>query len=96
MYVHTSYTSESEWDNLRVDNPLNCDRGVIDFTLPTFICQTCGNELVEVDESCDDWNLLDDDGCESCQTEVGFVCLEEPSECEQVYVCGDGDITIDP
>lgn len=67
--------------------------------LPGAPCQVsamlvnCGNGLVEADESCDDGNRSDDDGCSSrCQLEAGWTCESTPmSVC--VELCGDGVVT---
>lgn len=48
-------------------------------------CQTlavCGNGLVEGGEECDDSDTVEGDGCSDvCETEAGFTCTGEPSEC---------------
>ncbi|CAD8148199.1 unnamed protein product [Paramecium octaurelia] len=43
----------------------------------------CGDGLISNDEECDDWNILNNDGCSSnCNIETGWVCNEqEPSKC---------------
>lgn len=51
----------------------------------------CGDGEVNGDlgETCDDQNRTSGDGCSNeCQTEDGFTCYGEPSECERL-VCGD-------
>lgn len=51
---------------------------------------TCGNEVVEVRESCDDGNAAAGDGCDdTCNLESGYVCAGTPSVCAR---CGDGSI----
>ncbi|CAK62586.1 unnamed protein product (macronuclear) [Paramecium tetraurelia] len=43
----------------------------------------CGDGWLSNDEECDDWNILNNDGCSSnCNIETGWVCNEqEPSKC---------------
>jgi cysteine-rich repeat protein len=42
----------------------------------------CGNGRLFGDESCDDGNLLDGDGCSQiCRVEPGYQCTDEPSFC---------------
>jgi cysteine-rich repeat protein len=50
----------------------------------------CGDGTVDMDETCDDGNTADGDGCSAtCEPEVGFDCDDsEPTVC--VGVCGDG------
>lgn len=50
----------------------------------------CGDGELNVDELCDDGDVVSDDGCSAtCQTEDGFVCTGEPSRCDG-GICGDG------
>ncbi len=52
----------------------------------------CGDGAIELDETCDDGNTEDGDGCAAtCEIEETFVCAGEPSEC-RVPACGDGFI----
>jgi cysteine-rich repeat protein len=49
----------------------------------------CGDGVVQGDESCDDGNGSDLDGCSSeCQVEGGWTCTGEPSVC--TLNCGNG------
>lgn len=49
----------------------------------------CGDATIEGDESCDDGNRIEDDGCDAaCVSEVGWDCAGQPSLC--VTTCGDG------
>ncbi|XP_071948290.1 pappalysin-1-like [Antedon mediterranea] len=42
----------------------------------------CGNGIRESDESCDDGNVFNNDGCNvNCKEETGFKCTGEPSLC---------------
>ncbi|MDA3862672.1 MAG: DUF4215 domain-containing protein [Deltaproteobacteria bacterium] len=51
----------------------------------------CGNQVIDENEECDDGNQMENDGCSSdCQIEIGWVCEEEPSICEDS--CGNGTI----
>ncbi len=43
----------------------------------------CGNGVVDDLEECDDGNVADDDGCEACAVQEGWVCDGEPSVCEE-------------
>ncbi len=48
----------------------------------------CGNGRVETGESCDDGNLVSNDGCTAnCSVEPGLICVGEPSVCSQAS-CG--------
>jgi len=54
---------------------------------------SCGSEcpdgIVQQDESCDDGNATDNDGCsDHCTIEGGWACTGEPSTCTRK--CGDG------
>ncbi len=52
----------------------------------------CGDGLVTDDETCDDANTEDGDGCSStCTIEEGWECNDQPSSC--FVVCGDAIIT---
>ena len=52
---------------------------------------TCGNDLQELSEGCDDGNVIDGDGCSSlCQIESGYECVLSAfrnSTCGSI--CGD-------
>ncbi len=60
----------------------------------------CGDGVVDAEESCDDWDILSDDGCSSgCSIEPGWSC-ENPrgraSECTAVPAsCGNGAVDED-
>ncbi|MEW6270379.1 MAG: DUF4215 domain-containing protein [Thermodesulfobacteriota bacterium] len=50
---------------------------------------TCGDGLVDGQESCEDGNADGGDGCSSaCQVESGWSCAGDPSVCTEI--CGDG------
>jgi cysteine-rich repeat protein len=62
-------------------------------------CQTngsCGNGLVEtLSETCDDGGIVGGDGCNSsCEVEIGWNCVGEPSACSsqaaRFIACADG------
>ncbi|MDP6561859.1 MAG: myxococcus cysteine-rich repeat containing protein, partial [Candidatus Peribacteraceae bacterium] len=45
----------------------------------------CGNGELEGEEECDDSNTANRDGCDNeCQSETGYTCSGEPSECEML------------
>lgn len=51
----------------------------------------CGDGDLDPEETCDDANDADGDGCSSlCAIESGYVCEGEPSTC--ATVCGDGTV----
>lgn len=51
----------------------------------------CGDGVRTADEACDDGGQADDDGCAStCEVELGWACVGEPSVCAPV--CGDGTL----
>ena len=51
----------------------------------------CGNGTIDAEETCDDGNKADGDGCsKDCQTEQGWTCDGTPSSCSPI--CGDGHI----
>lgn len=48
----------------------------------------CGNGFIDPEETCDDGNTTDGDGCSStCRVENGFSCTGRPSVCS--VTCGD-------
>ena len=48
----------------------------------------CGNGVINPPETCDDGNLVDDDGCSSeCEAEGCFACSGEPSTCTAILTC---------
>lgn len=53
---------------------------------------TCGNNLIEVGEQCDDHNLVNGDGCNSiCEVETcGNKTIEGTEECDTGTVCENG------
>ncbi len=56
------------------------------------ICEEkiCGNGILTANESCDDGNTNNGDGCnQQCEIEVGFSCEGIPSICQQ-SICGNG------
>ena len=59
-------------------------------------CTTCGNGVLNTDETCDDGNRTRGDGCNaSCKTELGFTCRFPgraclPTMCEVAQVNGAG------
>ncbi len=66
------------------------------------IAQVCGDSVVTGDESCDDGNTDDGDGCsETCTIEDGWECKTEGEVCTEIEMpveeekCGDGKKTGD-
>lgn len=52
---------------------------------------SCGNDIIESPETCDDGNAKGGDGCSSkCKTEEGFACPTPGEACVELAVCGDG------
>ncbi|MFN3200872.1 MAG: DUF4215 domain-containing protein [Bradymonadia bacterium] len=56
---------------------------------PAFVCidHICGDEIVGPEETCDDGNDVDGDGCEACQ----IVAIPDGNECDplsNIYLCG--------
>ena len=87
----TSYTADScttcPLDRMggSCDNPCLCggicpDVGVRTGN-PNFCTGVCGNQIVDGEETCDDDNNADGDGCTSCQVDTGFTCSGNPSIC---------------
>ncbi|MFN0251444.1 MAG: DVUA0089 family protein, partial [Kofleriaceae bacterium] len=67
--------------------------GAYDVTVIAFAASTCGNDVVDPGEECDDTNTAGGDGCDArCNIEPGYVCEEadenSPSVCE--LACGNG------
>lgn len=55
-------------------------------------CQ-CANGHKHFNEECDDGGTDDGDGCSAtCQVEPHWACSGDPSVCEQVPYCGDGEV----
>lgn len=53
----------------------------------------CGDGTIDADETCDDGNMANGDGCDAmCEEETGFDCTGEPSDC--TADCGDGVIAV--
>ncbi len=62
--------------------------------LGTAVENNCSNRKIDIEETCDDGNLLNGDGCSAtCITESGYACTGAPSVCSVVSSCGDGVIT---
>jgi cysteine-rich repeat protein len=54
----------------------------------------CGNGNIETDESCDDSNTTNGDGCNAkCGIEAGFICPSPGLPCTSLSQCGDGIVT---
>lgn len=69
--------------------PNRCGTGM---TCSTVAAAVCGNGQIQAGESCDDFNTVNGDGCDSsCQVESGFECSGTPSVCTPTGgACGDG------
>lgn len=50
---------------------------------------TCGDGVIDLDEECDDGDMMVADGCSGCRIDPLYTCTGQPSEC---YKCGDGFI----
>jgi cysteine-rich repeat protein len=49
---------------------------------------SCGNAVIDADETCDDGNTRAGDGCSStCRIESGYTCDGEPSACNDIDEC---------
>ncbi len=49
---------------------------------------SCGDAILDADETCDDGNTVDGDGCDStCTTEAGWSCPAGGTTCDEI--CGD-------
>ncbi len=64
-------------------------------TIPCGLPDRCGDGQVDANESCDDANRTPGDGCsETCQSEDGFMCVNQPpagpSDCVPVAPIGEG------
>jgi fibro-slime domain-containing protein len=58
---------------------------------PDLSAPTCGNGIIDPDETCDDGNHVSGDGCSStCQTEIGWQCPVVGMACMRQVYCGDG------
>ncbi|MBL92632.1 MAG: hypothetical protein CMH56_12575 [Myxococcales bacterium] len=86
-------------DNAIQEDEEECDNGTDNNsdTLPD-ACRSncflphCGDSVIDTDETCDDGNAFDGDGCDSdCLQEDGWDCLEGPCE----PICGDGEVVGD-
>ena len=68
----------------------SCDYCTVECQVAVWHSPYCGDEMIEdAYETCDDGNDVDGDGCDaSCQVELGYTCVEEPSLC--TTQCGDG------
>jgi cysteine-rich repeat protein len=57
---------------------------------------TCGDRIVESDETCDDGNATGGDGCNSqCQMEANYVCPTAGQPCMSRSLCGNRIVTSD-
>lgn len=55
----------------------------------------CGDNYIRGDETCDDGNTDNYDGCSSsCEIESRFDCTGEPSVCTSNQSCGDGSLVV--
>ena len=60
--------------------------------LPTYICESCLNGIVEAGEQCDPWTY-DEPGCIDCVIQQNNACVETfagYSTCIYTPDCGDG------
>lgn len=57
----------------------------------------CGDSHLDPDETCDDGNTVDGDGCSAdCSTiESGFICPTPGTACEPEILCGNGKLDAD-
>lgn len=62
----------------------------------------CGNGFIDINEICDDYNQVSDDGCSNCQVDSGWackydtdrsVCTERPTA-EITFISTDNTISI--
>ncbi len=89
----------------------SCESGICDITGTDNACEpadTCGNNVLEGTEVCDDGNTAAWDGCNTlCKIENTYECVwdtdcassncdetETPSVCEPQLVCGNGTLEI--
>ncbi len=57
---------------------------------------TCGDGVIERNESCDDGNTVSGDGCSRiCQVESNWNCPQEGQPCQNLAKCGNGILTSD-
>ena len=75
-----------------------CDDGALNSNTAPDACRTtcelpsCGDDVVDSGEVCDDGNNDDGDGCSAlCTQECGYTCSGAPSVC--ATTCGDGVVT---
>jgi cysteine-rich repeat protein len=54
---------------------------------PSVCAETCGNEVIDGAEECDDGDLDSDDGCHACVVVDGWECDGQPSVCADVDEC---------
>jgi hypothetical protein len=47
----------------------------------------CGDGELQGSEDCDDGNMDADDGCDECEVAEGWVCEDEPSDCDDIDEC---------
>ncbi|MBN2342042.1 MAG: DUF4215 domain-containing protein [Deltaproteobacteria bacterium] len=60
--------------------------------VPCHLIASCGDGAISLPELCDDGNVEKGDGCSDlCQTEIGFECTGEPSDCTKTQ-CGDNSV----
>ena len=69
-----------------------CNSTRAESEIPESICRTiCGDGIRVGPETCDDGDLLSDDGCSSiCQVECGFSCTFSDGLDKCIAECGDG------
>ena len=75
------------------DGDGTCDAGETTTSCPEDCpaTATCGNNVIEGTEVCDDGNTATGDGCSAtCTIESGYICT--PLGCEPAYYCNDGYI----
>lgn len=53
----------------------------------------CGNGVIETGETCDDGNVIGNDGCtNTCQTQSGYNCNGSPSVCSDINECSSSSL----
>ena len=72
-----------------VSSNLSCNQCVQGYSAISNLCQTvCGDGFRVGNESCDDNNTVNSDGCAAnCTVEVGFFCLDNTSMSSNQSVC---------